>query len=201
MLLRKISTAFLLLATVTIFSCKKDNNDNSSASCTNLTGWLANGHELVYENSPIVIAADTLYSNFTDVGGGVFKAISKYDDGTIYPTQTVYIQPCGNSIYQATTQDMANKQEAFRVDGSVGDSWTTTLTSAGGATVTTVNTIQEKNVSVTVAAGTFSCIKFHQVATISTGGSVTTDIYMNNSVGAVVVDGTTTHYELARKNF
>ena len=142
-----------------------------------------------------------MYTTFAEVSTGVFRSTSKFDDGTVYPTQTTYLQACGNSIYQAETADLANKKEVYRIDGNVGDTWTYTSTSFGGSTVTTTTTIAEKNVSVTVPAGTFVCIKFRQVSTSSAGGSATTDTYINNSVGPVLVDGSSVNYELARKNY
>ena len=192
-------TTFLLLGTLTIFSCKKD--DNNIPTCANNTGWLKNNHEAVFVNTPIFISADTLYTTFAEVSPGVFKSTSKFDDGTVYPTQSNYIQACNNSIYQATTSSLVYKQEIYRIDGIVGDNWTSTTTSSGGNTITTTSTITEKNVSITVPAGTFVCIRFTQVSTSSAGGSVTTDTYINNNAGPVLIDGTSVHYELARKNY
>ena len=189
----------MLLGSLTIFSCKKSKDANPT--CANNTGWLRNGHQAVYVNTPVFIFADTLYATFEEVSGGVFKSTSKFDDGTVYPTQSNYIQACDNSVYQAATSDLANKQEVYRVDGTVGDTWTFTTTSTGGNTITTTTTITEKNVSITVPAGTFVCIRFHQVSTSSAGGSATTDTYINNVAGPVLVDGTSVHYELARKNY
>lgn len=191
--------ALMLLGTLTIFSCKKNNDDTTT--CVNNTGWISNGHAAVFVNTPIFIAADTLYTSFEDLGSGVFKTTSKFDDGSVYPTQSNFIQPCNNSIYQAATADLANAQEVYRIDGNVGDTWTFTSTSIGGNTITTATTITEKNVSKTVPAGTFICTRFTQVSTSSAGGSVSTDTYINNDAGPVLVDGTTAHYELARKNY
>lgn len=198
---RNLLAALLLLGISTISSCKKDDPDNNNVTCANNTGWLRNGHEAVYANSPLFIAADTLYATFSEVSTGVFKTTSKFDDGTLYPVQVNYQQPCDNQIYQAMTADMANKQEVYRVDGNVGDTWTFTTTSTQGNSITTTTTITEKNVSVTVPAGTFVCLKFQQVSVSSAGGSVTTNTYINNNAGPVLVDGTTVHYELARKNY
>ena len=195
--------SLMLFGTLTICSCKKDsnNNNNANAACVNNTKWLANGHEVVFVNTPIFIAADTMYATYEEVSTGVFKSTSSFDDGSVYPAQNNYMQACDNNIFQAATPDLANKQEVYRVDGNVGDTWTLTSSSAGGYTITTITTISEKNVSVTVPAGTFVCIKFHQVSTSSAGGSATTDTYVNNDVGPVLVDGTSVHYELARKNY
>ena len=197
---RNLVAVFMLLGTLTIFSCQRDPVvDNPD--CANNTGWLRNGHELVYVSSPIYIFADTLYTSISEVSPGVFKSSSKFDDGTMFPTSSVYVQACNNSIYQAAAQDLAGKQEIYRIDGNVGDTWTATVTSSGGNTITTLTTISQKNVSVTVPAGTFVCTKFRQVSTSSAGGSVTTDSYLNNVAGLVLADGTSVHYELARKNW
>jgi hypothetical protein len=206
---RNLMAALMLLATLTIFSCKKDHDDNNvvtppvtpPATCANNTGWLRNGHEAVFVNTPVFIAADTLYATFEEVSTGIFKSTSKFDDGTVYPTQSNYIKPCDNIIYQAPAADMANQQEVYRINVSLNDTWTFTTGSSQGNTITVVTTITEENVSVTVPAGTFVCDKFHQVSTSSAGGSVTTDTYINNDAGPVLVDGTSVHYELARKNY
>ncbi|MEO6721009.1 MAG: hypothetical protein ABIN67_11590 [Ferruginibacter sp.] len=196
----QLIAAFLLLGTVTIFSCQKE-HDADNPNCANNTGWLKNGHKPVFVITSIYIAADTLYTSFEEVSPGVFKSTSTFDNGTFYPTQTVYMQACGNIVYQSQSLDFANKQEAYRLNGNIGDTWTTSVISTGGNTVTTVTTITEKNVSKTVPAGTFICIKLHQVSTSSAGGSVTSDTYLNNDAGPVLLDGTTAHYELARKNY
>ena len=196
---RNLLAMLTLLGVITISSCKKDNDSNPG--CTNNTGWLRNGNEAVFENTSIFLAADTLYTSFAEVSTGVFRSTSKFDDGTVYPIQTTYLQACGNSIYQAETADLANKKEVYRIDGNVGDAWTYTSTSFGGNTITTITTIAEKNVSVTVPAGTFVCIKLRQVSTSSAGGSATTDTYINNSAGPVLVEGSSVNYELARKNY
>ena len=204
MLKQKLFAAILLAGTLTIFSCKKDHTDNNNsnpATCTNNTGWIKNGHMAVYTNEPIYIFADTLYTTLEEVSTGTFKSTSKFDDGTLYPTQSVYLEPCNNSIYQALTADLANKQEVYRIDGNMGDTWTSTTSSSMGNTITTVTSITGKNISITVPAGTFSCIRFHQVSTSSAGGSVTTDTYLENNAGLIMADGTSVHYELVRKNY
>lgn len=194
-----LAVALMLVGALTIFSCKKDQDGN--AACSNKTGWLKNGHQSVFVNGPGFIDADTLYTTIEEVGEGVYKSTSKFDDGTVYPAQSIYLQACDNSIYQSATPALENKQEAYRVDGNVGDSWVTTSTSGGGTGVTTTTTIAEKNVSKTVPAGTFVCMRLHQVSTSSAGGSITTDTYINNEAGPVMVDGISAHYELARKNY
>ena len=196
---RHLISAILLIGILTSISCKKESDNN--ITCANLTGWLSNGHEAVFVNTPIFIFADTLYTSFQEVGVGIFKSTSKFDDGTGYPIQTSYLQACNNSIYQATNSALTNKQEVYRVDGNIGDTWTFTTTSVGGNTVTTTTTITDKNVSITVPAGTFNCIRLNQVSTSSAGGSATTDTYINNNAGPVLIDGTSAHYELARKNY
>jgi|GEM_PF-4491006 len=194
--------AFILLGTLTISSCQKESHDDDNENCTNNTGWLRDGYEDVYVNTPTFIPADSMYVNTEEVSAGVFKSTTKFDDGTMYPTHSVYLQACGNSIYQSNTPDLANKQEIYRMDGNVGDTWSFTVTSAGGETLTTTTTVIERNVSVTVPAGIFSnCIKFRNVVVASSGGSATTDFYVNNDAGPVLADGTTLHYELARKNY
>ncbi len=197
---RNLFAGLLLLGTLTIFSCKKD-SPNNNAACANNTGWLQNGHAAVFINTPIFITADSLYASFEEVSTGVFKSTSRFDDGTLYPSQSNYLQACDNSIYQAVAADLVNKQEVYRINGNVGDTWTFTTTSSGGNSITTVTTITQKNVSKTVPAGTFVCDLFHQVSTSSAGGSATTDTYINNAAGPVLVDGTSVHYELARKNY
>ncbi|MBC7536290.1 MAG: hypothetical protein H7258_11415 [Ferruginibacter sp.] len=197
---RNLFAGLLLLGTLTIFSCKKD-SPNNNAACANNTGWLKNGHAAVFINTPIFITADSLYASFEEVSTGVFKSTSRFDDGTLYPSQSNYLQACDNSIYQAVAADLVNKQEVYRINGNVGDTWTFTTTSSGGNSITTVTTITQKNVSKTVPAGTFVCDLFHQVSTSSAGGSATTDTYINNAAGPVLVDGTSVHYELARKNY
>lgn len=197
---QRLLVTLSLLVTVTIFSCKKD-NDPITPDCANNTGWLRNGHEAVFVNTPIYITADTLYASFEEVSTGVFKSTSKFDNGTVYPVQFNYLQACNNSIYQAATVDLSNKQETYRIDGNVGDTWTTTNTSTGGNTITNVNTIKAKDISITVPAGTFLCMKLNQVSTSSAGGSASTDTYINNNAGPVLVDGSSVHYELARKNY
>jgi hypothetical protein len=196
------AAALMLMGTLTICSCKKDsNNNNTNPACTNNAKWLRNGHQVVFVNTPIFVEADTLYASYEELSTGVFKSTSKFDDGSVYPTLSNYLQACDNSLYQAATPDLANKQEVYRVDGNVGDTWTITTSSLGGNTITTTTTISEKNVSKTVPAGTFVCMRFHQVSTSSAGGSVTTDTYINSDAGPVLVDGTSVHYELARKNY
>ncbi len=199
MLKNRLLLSLTLFAALTILSCKKDNNTNNS--CANNTGWLVNGHQFVYESSSLFIPADSLYVSLDEVSTGVFKSTSILDDGTVIPTQISYLQPCDNNIYSAVTPDLNNKQETYRVDGNVGDTWTTTSTSSGGNTITTVSTITEKNVSTTVPAGTFVCLKIRQVSTSSAGGSTTSDTYINNNAGLILLDGSSIHYELVRKNF
>jgi hypothetical protein len=196
------AAALLVLASLSMISCKKDNG-TPAASCTNNTQWIKPGHQFVYENFPILIMADTLYVDLVEELPGTFKSTSKFDDGTSYPTQVTYLQPCDNSIYQALDVTLSNKQEIYRIDGNVGDSWTNVTTSTGGNSVTTTTTIAAKNVSVTVPAGTFSCIQFHNVATSSAAGSITveTEIYLDNNAGLVKAEGNTAHYELVRKNY
>lgn len=192
----------LLLIGFSLFnSCKKnDNSGNGSGSCINQTGWAKDGHLFTYVNNSNFIFADSLYVNIQEVSSGIFKSTSTFDDGTIYPVVSVYVQPCGNSIYQSTAADMANKQEVYRIDGNVGDNWTATIGSLGG--MQTINTISiaAKNVSVTVPAGTFKCIQLHTVTTVQ-GQTLETEMYLNNTYGPIKVEGTTTAYELARINF
>lgn len=192
----------LLLISLSLFiSCKKDDNSgNSSGPCTNQTEWAKGGHLFVYVNNSGYILADSLYINFEEVSQGIFKSTDTFDDGSIYPPISTYMQPCGNSIYQSTDGNMANKQEVYRTDGKVGDTWTASITSVGGAQTTNTISIAAKDVSVTVPAGTFKCIQLHTVSTVQ-GQSIETEMYLNNKSGPVKVAGATTAYELARINF
>ena len=197
-----IALACMLMGALTMTSCKKDSTPDET--CTNNTVWVANGHQFVYWNEPIYILADSLYINLEESTPGIFKSTSKYDDGTIYPVQSNYIQPCGNSIYQSAVSTMDNRQESWRIDGNIGDNWSSSVTSVGGYTVTTTTTIAAKNVSVTVAAGTFSsCLQLHSVSVSTAPGSSTvdTDVFLDNTAGPVKVLGTSVHYELVRKNY
>jgi len=199
----KLIAALMLIATFVV-SCKKSNDDNTNpAVCTNNTQWIHNGYKLTYVNDPIFISADSLYISFQDVTGGIFRSTTQFDDGSLYPTSSSYMQPCGNSIYSDTATDMAHKQELYRLDGNVGDSWVYTGTSQLGNTITVTTTIAAKNVSVTVPAGTFTTMRLHQLTHSSNPAQPDTqlDTYLDPHYGPVKVSGDYVSYRLAHANF
>ncbi|MDB5226881.1 MAG: hypothetical protein JWN78_1074 [Bacteroidota bacterium] len=204
--MRRLFTNFsmLLLLTISISSCKKSsnstNNNNIPGNCVNNTGWVRDGHSWVYTNEPIYIFADSLFVTMESAGSGIFKSTSTFDNGTPF---SGYAKPCGNYIYQAADAAMTNAQIAYYVDGNINDTWSSVVTSTGGYTVTNTFTITDKNVSITVPAGTFSCLVIHITSHSTQPGSLTveTDLYMNNTYGMIETDGNTSHYELVRKNF
>lgn len=198
----------LMLVVVIISSCKKDDNTNNNnvnipANCTNITGWIKNGHEWVYTNNPIFIVADSLFVKMQETSTGIFKNSSTYDDGTFYPTISAYLKPCDNYIYQSTESSMANPIVVYHIDGAIGDSWSNSTPTSGGYTSTNTVTITDKNISVNVPAGTFSCIKYHMKSVSTKPGSIVveTDFYFNKDYGMIKTDGNTVSYELVRKNF
>lgn len=201
-----ITYLLLLIFLTSISSCKKTDDDSGKeipSDCTNNTGWIKNGHQFVYINDPYYIFADTLYSSIEEISAGVFKISHRYDDGFIYPVYSAYLKPCKNEIYQGSSAAMANAFVVYHIDGNVNDTWSNTTTSAGGYTITTNYKITGKNVSVTVEAGTFTCLKIHLISTSTQPGSLTTesDYYLNNESGLIKLDGNTAYYELARKNY
>jgi len=194
----------LLLLVIATNSCKKNDDDsNIPSNCTNITGWLKNGHQFVYVNEPILFFADTLTTTIEEVSAGVFKGTNVFDDGSTYPSFSGYTKPCGNDIYSAADVAMSNASVTYHVDGNINDTWSSVATSLGGYKVTNTYKITGKNISVTVPAGTFSCLKINVVSVSTQPGALTviTDIYLNNESGMIKTDGNTTHYELARKNF
>ena len=195
--------AALTLITMFVISCKKSNDTTSPVACTNNTVWVSNRHKLTYVNDPILISADSLYITMQDLGSGVFRSTSQFDNGTTYPTSSSFMQPCGNSIYSDTAADMAHKQEAYRLDGNIGDTWSYTATSQLGNTITVTSTITAKNVSVTVPAGTFSTLQIHQVTHSNNPLQPDTnlDTYMDAHYGPVKVLGDYLSYRLAYANF
>lgn len=197
-----IHLSMLLLLTISISSCKKSSNSNNNVpgNCVNTTGWIKDGHRWVYTNEPIYIFADSLFNSMDAAGTGVFKSSSSFDGG---PAQSVYLQPCGTDIYQSTSAAMTNSVIIYKTDGNVGDTWSNTLNSTGGYTVTSTFTITDKNVSITVPAGTFSCLEIYQESHSSQPGSLAVEayVYLNNTYGMIMTDGNTVHYELVRKNF
>lgn len=206
--MKKTIKIYMALFAITLFiaSCKKDDdsNNNTPTNCTNLTGWIRDGHKWVYSNEPILFFADTLYvSCFSTSTQGVFRSEDLFDDGSFYPIYKSYTKPCGNDLYSSSTEDMANANIPYKLNGSIGNSWTSTTTTTLGYTATNTISIAAKNVSITVPAGTFLCDKYHVISTSNQPGSitVTTDIYLNNDYGMILTDGNTSHYELVRKNF
>ncbi|MFN8262532.1 MAG: hypothetical protein U0T07_03320 [Chitinophagales bacterium] len=206
MIKKNTTYLLILLAALIISSCDKDddnNNNNIPTNCTNITGWIKNGHEWVYANNPILIYADSLFVNMQEVSTGIFKNTSTYDDGILYGSYFAYLKPCDNIIYQSTSSSMSNPMVAYHIDGAIGETWTSTVISSGGHTVSNTVEITAKNISVTVPAGTFSCIKYHMTSVSTQPGSITveSDIYFNNDYGMIKTDGNTTSYVLVRKNF
>lgn len=199
MKISSLALPIFLFTFITLISCKKNNNDTGQGSCINETNWIKDGHQLVYVNQSAYIPADSLFINLHQISTGVFKSTSQYDDGSIYPVISVYLQACGNSIYQSTTENMSDKQEIYRIDGNTGDSWSADVTSLGGVAVKNTITITGKDVSVTVPAGTYKCLKLHMVSSYQ-GQSIESDMYLNKTYGPVKVEGNTS-YSLARTNF
>lgn len=195
-----LNVAVLFFFLGLIASCSKMDD---SSGCSNNTGWIITGHEWVYDHYSDYISADSLFVSVTAESDGAFTYNSTYDDGSLYPTFTSYLQPCGNDIYSAKTVSMADKFIVYKTDGNIGDKWSYTGTTTGGYAATAVNEITGKNITVSVTAGAFQCLKIHQVLTSSQPSSipVVTDFYLNNQYGIIQVDGSTTQYNLVRKNF
>lgn len=197
--------AICLLGFLTTSCGDDEDTDNIIPSdCTNLTGWVVSGHQWVYDHYSDYIFADSLTVTVAaEIGNGVFRVNSVYDDGFIYPAYTTYMKPCKNDIYSSSSENMADAFVAYKVDGEVGESWNYTGKTQAGYTATVQQEITGKNISVTVPAGTFSCLKLHQVMNSSQPGSLTviSDIYLNNQYGLIKLDGNTTEYQLRRKNY
>lgn len=197
-----------LLTTLFIFSlfftgCQDEIEPGPDPACTNNSGWLRNGHELVFENNSLFVLADTLYTTLEEVSPGIFKTTNIYDNGALYPPLISYQQACGNSVFQSSTADMANSQEIYRMDGNVGDSWVANITSQGGQSVTMTTTIIARDVQVTVPAGTFNTVHMRSESEVVgvPGSSSVIDQYVSNAEGPVKMDSDMVQYLLARKNF
>ena len=190
--------SFVLLTLTTLNSCKKDSASTDS-DCVNTTQWIKNGHKFSFKNFPLLILGDSVFLEIKEISPNVFQGINKT---SLYNLPSSYLQPCGNNIYESTVSSMANKQISFKLDGQIGESWVVTQP-VQGYTATSTTTIKEKNVMITVPAGTFACTKFTSVTVTNNSSTptMTFDMYYNNQYGLIKIIGLYVHYELAKANY
>jgi hypothetical protein len=209
----KAQILFLALIIFTFSACKKtyildpanptgggSGPGGGSTTCANTAVWAKNNNQWVYEISNTLLPTDTLYTKYLDAGPRIFRVLQQFDDGTLFPIDTAYAEFCNNKVYNANNIAMANKLEAYRLDGVVGETWSNTSTSSLGNTVTNECKIIAKNVMVTVPLGTFSCLHINTKSTVGTQ-VVTGNIYLNSQKGLVQFKGSTVDYDLVRTNF
>ena len=191
--------SFVLLTLTTLNSCKKDSASTDS-DCVNTTQWIKDGHKFSYKNFPLLFPGDSVFLEIKEFSPIVFQSINKT---SLYTLSSSYIQPCGNIAYESTVSSMANKQISLKLDGDIGESWAVSAQSGQGYGATLTTTIKEKNVMVTVPAGTFACVKYTTVVVSSNPSTPTTsvDSYYNSKYGLIKIIGLYTHYELAKANY
>ena len=197
----KYFSLFLWLSVLS--SCTKDEFGVPS-DCKNLTGWLKKGYQWTYAFHSPYIHADTLTLTVDDeIRPGVFAVSTVADDTNFYAVGTKYLQPCYQDIYISGESSMKIAFITYKVDGSVGEKWHYSMPTSRGYTATVSSEIVEKDVPVTVDAGTFSCLHIFEelTSTDTTALDVTTDYFLNNDIGIVKVHSTLQDYSLARKNF
>lgn len=155
---------------------------------------------MVYVNNSPFYQADSLFVTIRKVDDGIFESTSVFDDGLSIPPAKNYLQPCNNSVYQASDLSLQNKQEVYRLDGNVGDNWQAAVTTFGGNQAITTFSIAAKDISVSVPAGTFKCIQIHGVTVLS-GQTIESNTIIHDEKGIVKATGTTISYELSRTSF
>lgn len=191
--------SFVLMGLTTINSCKKDSASSTDSDCVNTSLWIKDGHKFSYKNLRVLTPGDSVYLEIKEISPNVFQSINK----AFLSPPSAYLQPCGNIVYESTVPNMANKQISFKLDGEIGESWAVSAPSVQGYSTTSTTTIIEKNVMLTVPAGTFSCMKFRTVIVNSYPSipTISSDSYYTNKYGLIKIIGFYAHYELAKANY
>ncbi len=193
----KKNNQWLLMGAVALMSisvltgCKKDSDDDSTPAPTTFT-FLGDGRQLEYSFNSIFLPDTSFTVNLT-ADGGAFKNVQIF-----YPSvnkDSTWLKECGTNLaISGTSSSVDCANIFFKGTRAVGDSWS--FTTSSGSTAT--HAVVEKNVSVTVAAGTFICDKMTYRSTTS----ITTDtLYFNNQYSFIKYEGLLGNYELRSKNF
>lgn len=169
-----------------------------SKSCVNNFEFVGNNKIRTYSLKKNIYVPDTMMTltYTTSSSSGVFDFAI-----TSSPTNSLqdkgYFYPCDDNLFFSATsasdaQSGENIYSPFTTN--IGTAWSKKL--SGGSTAALK--VIEKNVSVTVLAGTFVCDKI----TSRVGNSLNLDtVYWNPKVGEVKYDGMILDYELSGKNF
>lgn len=178
-------------------------DDNPDTNCVNNINFVKDGHEIVYVCLPPTPIADSLYTVYNETAPGIFTVTQTFDDGEFFDPVNVFVKPCDKIFYQAQEPDLSDLQLTYDLNGELGDSWVQTTTSQLGYTITNTSTIEEVDISVTVPAGTFNCMRIRTLSEYSVSGfpDLTNDTYLSADYGPVKIIGETAHYEMVRTNF
>jgi hypothetical protein len=194
-------TIFLALSATIFYSCKKDNSTsaggNSGGACSNSFTFLANGKELVAID--VDIFGDTTYltNSFTATAdAGTFKnVIGDSVSGVNTIVGTRYMRGCNGWLTSDVNLNVADSLKLQKENCIIGDTWT--YYDPQGMNYNTY-VVDKKNVSVTVAAGTFTCdrLLYTQV------GAFNTDtVWWSNTYNIVKYSGFLFSYQLYSKNY
>jgi hypothetical protein len=188
---------------LSLISCKKDSvTDDTNEACVNNITYLQGGRKFVYENFSPLLGADSIYLEYNTVNTNTVLSTTKTSAPNSVPANS-YAQGCGSNIYYGDNSNMVNKQLAFKLNAAVNESWTYTV-SANGTPFNFKTTMEAKNISITVKAGTFTCDKFKIEANYVASGipfSITNYVYINSKYGTIKNQGDSNDYELARANY
>lgn len=192
-----------LMALVLVSSCIEDDAAIPD-DCDNRTGWLETGHQWVYDFQSPFVYADTISLTVNrEVRPGVYEVTTVADDTTLYRVSYRYMQPCGNDIFISSQESMQIAFVTYKVDGEVGEKWRYSYPTSRGFMSTTASEIVEKDVLVTVPAGTFSCLHIYEEISSTDPTSLvqSSNYYLNNEHGLIRVVTGTEEYNLVRKNY
>ena len=184
--------AIAVSGSIILASCQKAETLPSGCVDNGAMSFLKVGNELVYDYTDIATLDDELIitvSGKTEDGAYILDLT---EGGAYVETtgDTRYMRECDEWLLIDAEQDPTSSDRGFPVNRTIDQTW---MEGQAGQ-----YKVIEKNVAVSVQAGTFTCdvIRFEPTNTFDT-----ITIYFNNQVGYVKYDGLQTQYELKSKNF
>ncbi len=184
-----ISCVIAASLTVVAASCKKD---EKPGTCAIDSPWYKDGARHAYKNNSPFIDADSLIVTIKKLSDTRFE--SRSDAGLI--GFGGFQEICGSKLYAASTAEFSDTYLLYDLDAKVGDSWSITQSTFQGNSVVNTMTMMEKNVALTVPAGTYTVSVIKIESKIAGMTVQTAHMYVAEGLGLIKMIGTTTDYEL-----